>query len=204
MPRKVINPNHNKVILDLCGGTGAWSAPYKRNGYTVIKVTLPKMDVLTYSPPENVYGILAAPPCTEFSVAKTSTPRNYKLGMETVYACLRIIWKARYTSQYKIFWALENPVGHLRQFLGKPPFTFQPWEFGDFHTKKTDIWGYFNFPTKTVKEKPKGLNKKFIKGSNSLQSTGASYNQYKYLFNAQTRAAITPPGFANAFYKANK
>ena len=25
----------NKIILDLCGGTGAWSAPYKNHGYDV-------------------------------------------------------------------------------------------------------------------------------------------------------------------------
>ena len=27
--------NENKIILDLCGGTGAWSNPYKENGYDV-------------------------------------------------------------------------------------------------------------------------------------------------------------------------
>jgi len=25
----------NKVILDLCGGTGSWSKPYKDNNYDV-------------------------------------------------------------------------------------------------------------------------------------------------------------------------
>ena len=30
-----------KIILDLCGGTGAWSAPYKEAGYDVRLVTLP-------------------------------------------------------------------------------------------------------------------------------------------------------------------
>ena len=61
--------NRDKIILDLCGGTGAWSRPYKDAGYDVRLITLPDNDVLTYQPPSGVYGILAAPPCTEFSVA---------------------------------------------------------------------------------------------------------------------------------------
>ena len=49
--------NSDKIILDLCGGTGAWSHPYKKAGYDVRLVTLPEFDVRTYEPPENVYGI---------------------------------------------------------------------------------------------------------------------------------------------------
>jgi hypothetical protein len=46
-----------KIIRDLCGGTGAWSKPYKEAGYDVWLVTLPEYDVRSYRPPENVYGI---------------------------------------------------------------------------------------------------------------------------------------------------
>ena len=51
-----------KIILDLCGGSGSWSRAYVAAGYDVRNITLPAYDVLTYEPPENVYGILAAPP----------------------------------------------------------------------------------------------------------------------------------------------
>ena len=54
--------NKDKIILDLCGGTGSWSKPYRDAGYDVRVITLPDNDVRTYEPPENVYGILAAPP----------------------------------------------------------------------------------------------------------------------------------------------
>jgi len=57
----------NKIILDLCGGTGAWSKSYKDAGYDVRLITLPAYDVRTYIPPDNVYGILAAPPCTHLA-----------------------------------------------------------------------------------------------------------------------------------------
>ena len=138
-----------KIILDLCGGTGAWSRPYKEVGYDVRNITSPDYDVRTYQPPENVYGILAAPPCTMFSLARTTakTPRDFKKGMELVSACFEIIWKCRYKNKLA-FWAIENPRAILRQFLGKPTFTFYQWEFGDFGLKPTDIWGYFKNPVK--------------------------------------------------------
>lgn len=43
--------NSKKIILDLCGGTGSWSKPYKEAGYDVRLITLPEYDVLTYEPP---------------------------------------------------------------------------------------------------------------------------------------------------------
>ena len=58
-----------RIILDLCGGTGAWSRPYAEAGYDVRLVTLPEQDVRTYEPPDRAWGVLAAPPCTEFAVS---------------------------------------------------------------------------------------------------------------------------------------
>src|SRR3990167_3065095 len=133
-----------KIILDLCGGSGSWSKPYKDAGYDVRLVTLPEHDARTYEPPVGVYGVLAAPPCTEFSYVKNEKlPRDIEGALEVVRACLRII-----TLCEPEFHALENPIGHLVSFLGKPQFTFQPWEFGDPWTKRTGIWGHFNHPKK--------------------------------------------------------
>ena len=49
--------NSDKIIIDLCGGTGSWSKPYKDDGYDVRVITLPDNDVRTYVPPDNAYGI---------------------------------------------------------------------------------------------------------------------------------------------------
>lgn len=57
-----------RIVLDLCGGTGAWSAPYREAGYDIRLITLPDWDVRFYEPPAGVHGILAAPPCTEFAL----------------------------------------------------------------------------------------------------------------------------------------
>ena len=185
--------NSDKIILDLCGGTGSWSKPYRDAGYDVILVTLPDNDVRTYLPPQNVYGILAAPPCTEFSLAKRDAVRDFRKGMECVIACLNVIWQCRYTNKLQ-FWALENPKGFLRQFLGKPAFTFEQWQFGDEWIKPTDLWGYFNIPKGTVKNRPDNLMHRY---------PGGKLNSKKWSTSAKNRA-ITPPGFAEAFFKANR
>ena len=36
-----------KIILDLCGGTGSWSKPYKEAGYDVRVINIPEYDVCT-------------------------------------------------------------------------------------------------------------------------------------------------------------
>lgn len=111
-----------RIILDLCGGTGSWSKPYQEAGYDVRIITLPDYDVRTYIPPDNVYGILAAPPCTEFSLLNCKAEprkRDEAAGMEIVNACLQIINQCN-----PHFWALENPRGHLRKYLGMPKLNF--------------------------------------------------------------------------------
>ncbi len=195
--------NKDKIILDLCGGTGAWSKPYKEAGYDVRVITLPDFNVITYPfcALKNIYGVLAAPPCTMFSFARTraKTPRDLRKGMEVVYACLRIIWECRYRTKLH-FWALENPMGYLRQFLGKPTFTFDPCDFGDPYTKKTDLWGYFNHPKlNPVKLTPK---QKWDSKQNNL----SKYPRYSDITRSKQSEirAITPPGFAKAFFEANR
>lgn len=114
----------SKIILDLCGGTGSWSKPYKDNGYDVRIITLPDNDVRNYEPPKNVYGILAAPPCDQFSFAKTTgKARDLKDAWSIVRACLDIIAKCNHiTNPYAKtttlkFWCLENPHGLLKRFF---------------------------------------------------------------------------------------
>lgn len=197
--------NKDKIILDLCGGTGSWSRPYKEAGYDVRLITLPEHDVLTYEPPEGVYGVLAAPPCTEFSLAKNRAPRDFETGMKTVEACLKIIWQCRKAGTLK-FWALENPVGFLRQFLGRPQFTFYQWQFGESRKKRTDIWGYFTAPVPTVKTEPDEI--KYVSNMKSGKMGVKKQDcppEYAHLgLKRADIKAITPPGFARAFYEANK
>ena len=193
-----------KIILDLCGGTGSWSKYYHDNGYDVRIITLPENDVLTYVPPSNVYGILAAPPCTMFSLARTTakTPRDLRGGMEIVQACLKIIWECRLSGSLK-FWGLENPMGYMRQFLGIPKLTMQPNNYGDPYTKKTDIWGYFKTPKiklVVLTDEQKALcainNRELPELPEGYRTTDGNIQA--------ARRAMTPQGFAQAFFKANQ
>lgn len=195
----------NKIILDLCGGTGAWSRPYADAGYDVRNITLPKYDVRTYKPPKNVYGILAAPPCPMFSFCRTKAkkPRNLRKGMEIVIACLHIIWECQYDLPKDTakkpnlsFWVLENPRAMLNWFLGKPAMIFQPYEFGNNYKKKTCLWGHFNEPKRCPIhcDKPKF----------DRLTTKEIHGEYYGKFDRTVRRAITPSGFAQAFFEANQ
>lgn len=231
-----------KIILDLCGGSGSWSRPFALAGYDVRLLTLPEYDVtkirkvylsglpylllknnsktgpgrFEYIPIYAVWGILAAPPCTEFSVLNCKAePRARKpeKGMVVVDACLQIIAWCK-----PAWWALENPVGYLREYLAAkhlfPSLTFQPWEYGDPWTKRTDIWGAFNVPPKRYPRWEDVPNKLPL-----YTRPGRGKPNFAYLHKSAHKdipqlafaspatdadfRAITPPGFAHAFYEAN-
>jgi len=184
-----------KIIVDVYAGSGAWSKYYKINGYDVRIITLPENDANEFHPPDNVYGLLFAPPCDQFSLVRNGckTPRNFEKGLKEVKNCLRIIWECRLKNKLA-FWCLENPTGLLRQFLGKPVFTFQPYHYGDYYSKKTDLWGYFNNPKKT----PLGPLEKELVNRKFIESIGGNNDEKK------AKRSVTPAGFARAFYEANK
>ena|SRR3990167_6569866 len=206
--------NSDKIILDLCGGTGAWSKPYKDAGYDVCLITLPENDVRDWNNTHKqiykmlwnkpIYGILAAPPCTQFSIARTTafTPRDLRGGIEIVKACVEIIWEARINNKLA-FWALENPFGLLRQFLGKPAFTFHPYDFGHPYTKRTELWGYFKEPSKNPIEVPNRIKMQLAKNNRILPLLPEGYKEPGKR-NQAARRAITPAGFAKAFFEANQ
>ena len=79
-------------------------------------------------------------------------------------------------------------VGRLVRLLGKPKMYFNPCDYGDPYTKKTCLWGKFNIPEK----KPIKPN-----GKNPIHNMPPSPERSKL-------RSITPSGFAEAFYEANK
>lgn len=216
-----------KIILDLCGGTSAWSKPYKDAGYEVEVITLPDWDVTNVSFSkklltfrnisgnhkhiriDEIHGILAAPPCTEFSIAKNKWERDLEGGAEVVNACLEIIRACK-----PKFWALENPIGVLGKMIGKHKYSFQPWYFGDGWTKRTMLWGEFNLPKRryaTWEQVPK-IKGLYIRPNRKTPSIAFNHKSAKKFirsfdaFEVNTDAefrAITPQGFAKAFFKAN-
>jgi len=128
-------PVAERLILDLCGGTGSWSEEYREAGYNVIIVTYPEYDVRTFRTPSGVWGILAAPPCTDFSLsgaqywpAKDADGRTAE-AVVIVEACLRIVEEA---GPDLVFWSLENPIGRIQDLvpaIGPVMLEFDPFEY---------------------------------------------------------------------------
>lgn len=181
----------DRVILDLCAGTGAWSEPYRLAGYTVLRVDLPT-DVRLMRPVPYVHGLLAAPPCTKFSRMGMCRGRpsdaDFREALSVVDACLRAVVVCKPT-----WWALENPEGYLREWLGEPRLRFHPWQFGDAWTKRTWIWGDFTLPAEAPL--PEVATRALVKQHTPEGQRALARNARE--------AAVTPPGFARAFFTAN-
>jgi len=109
--------------------------------------------------------------------------------IELVYQVLRIIDLCELD-----FYAIENPVGRIRQFIPElgDPWYFQPFWYGDPYSKKTGLYGKFNKPEPTNIVEPE----KHKHGSRT-QRYGGKRERTKEL------RSITPMGFAYAFYQAN-
>jgi len=184
-------PIRDRLILDLCAGSGAWSEPYVHAGYRVLRVTAPAHDVRTFQPPEeSVWGVLCAPPCTEFTLARNGQDRDYRRGLEVVAACMRLV-----LTLGPRWWALENPVGKLSTWLGTPVDVFEPCDFGDPWHKRTALWGSFSPPKRGPYVKPLGAGP-------FCRFCDPKGERREWCRNPDHRA-ITPPGFARAFCEAN-
>ena len=188
-----------KIILSLFDFSGNWPSFYKAAGYEVYQIDIKHdIDILSLDvesdilPLGQIHGILAAPPCTDFSgsgaqywkVKDEDGRTAYSLSM--VDKVLEIVEKTRPT-----WWALENPVGRLpklRPSLGKP-FYFNPCDYGDPYTKKTGLWGNFN---KDLVKTPVNPDP-----NNWIMKLGGKSERTKEL------RSMTPLGFAKAFFDAN-
>lgn len=202
-----------KTILHLCADTGSDTQKYRENGYEVICIGK-SIGVENYHPPKDVYGIIANPPCTNFSSVRTSAkiPRNEEEGMRLVRECQRIIKEAN-----PVFWVIENPAtGLLKKYLGKPQFNYQPWEFGSPWSKKTALWGKFNIPDKKYfewEDVPNKIPELYIRGTRNkpnmvyLHKSAKKFIREFDCFEVDSDMefrSLCSQKFAQAFYEVNK
>ena len=203
-----------KIILHLCADLGSDSRYYQLDDdYEVIKIGQ-EIGVENYKPPENVYGVIANPPCTEFSTAQCFTHKgDLDKGMELVNHCLRIIKECN-----PKFWVVENPAkGRLKEKLGKYKYSYQPWQYGSPWTKLTALWGSFNMPEKkyTKLEQVQQNKKLWVRKGRKIagliylhKSAVDLIPEFKWAkhyikCDADIRSMCSQ-GFAKAFYQANK
>lgn len=227
--------NGRRIILSLFDHSLVWCGPYIKNGYTVIPFDIQDdgIDLLTCEssyiagdiigdkldrPPYEVYGILAAVPCTEFAVSGARwfkekdrdgrTEKAVQLLKRTIGIINYFSYDPRtntiaefdadeaylaYPDAGLRFWALENPVGRINRLHPYMkqfgPKYFEPYWYGSPYTKKTGLWGIHNFPEPTNKVEP---------------TEGSRMHK---LFPSPERANIrskTDENFSNAFYQVNQ
>lgn len=162
--------------------------------YPSLRSELPRLSsaFATIEAHPRVHGILAAPVCTVFANSGSKFPRTdleIVEALSLVDACLRIVHVLK-----PDWWALENPVGKLRKFIGPPTMTFDPCDYGDPWTKRTLLWGEFNTELIRTPVEPY-MN---VNGSSPLHRLYGGKS-------ARTKEArsVTPQGFARAFFVAN-
>ena len=200
-----------RIIFDLCSGKRSWSQPYIDAGYEVLNADIIHRDHQTKEAHGDiaflesgniggsVWGVLCAPPCTFFACSgnrwrASRTISDMRESIRVVDACLRIVAMLQ-----PKWWALENPVGTLWRYIGKPKMYFNPCDYGDPYTKKTCLWGQFKIPKKNPVEPveaPKGSHAQDI----YVQQLGTQLT----IKNRACIRSMTPPGFAKAFFEANQ
>ena len=196
-----------KTILSLFDYSGNWTLPYKENNYNTIQIDLKyNQDILkwNYKNVNDVYGVLAAPPCTDFSSSGAQYFKQKDLDGRTDKS-LELLDKTIEIIEYfkPTFWALENPVGRINRLRPQlkefGPWYFQPFWYGDSYSKKTGLWGVFNKPEITNIVEPVIYTTKSGKsGSWYWYKLGGKSERTKEL------RSQTPLGFAYAFYEVNK
>lgn len=194
----------NKTIISLFDYSGNWSKPYKDNGYNVVQVDIKHgIDIYDWYWQNYIgcHGILAAPPCTDFAGSgarwwkeKDADGRTLE-SMRLMNRTLALIHMLQ-----PMWWVLENPVGRLNKLFPQledyGPRYYQPYWYGDPYSKKTGLWGRFNFPEPTNMVEPEGQRKGQPNAWYSKVG-GKSEKTKEY-------RSITPIGFAQAFYEVNK
>jgi len=144
-------------VLDLFSGLGGFSAAFEdsdRWDVTTVDIEAEfnpdiRADVFDLRPSDfdtDFDVVLASPPCTQFSRAgnhdnwdhenHVPTSAESKDAVGLIYHTLGLI-----KSQSPAYWFLENPLGRLRWFLGKPTGAVSYCQYGKDYMKPTDIWG---------------------------------------------------------------
>ncbi len=208
-----------KLLLSLFDWSGNWPLYFGASGdYRVIQIDIKHgQDILKWNPSpverRETVGILAAPPCTHFTVSGSQywaakdmdgrTAENLRLVMrvlDVVDMCPNLR-----------FWMMENPVGRLPQWIGRPEriegrYTFDPCDYAgyaldpaeDQYTKKTCMWGKFRLPPKRRLEPVMHTTADGKRGSWMWAKLGGKSEKTKEL------RATTPLGFSKACWIGNR
>ncbi len=173
------------IIISLCDYTGIFTKPWQDAGYSVLNVdpqregsgTILEMVPLIREAilSGDVAFVAGFPPCTDLAVSgaahfesKREKDKHFQSKAALVAEQCRMIGEISGAP-----WFFENPVSVLSSIIGKPNFSFNPYEYGgylaendihptwpeyiaprDAYPKKTCLWSGGGFEMPRVKPVP--------------------------------------------------
>lgn len=208
-------------VISLCDYTGIFTKPWRDAGYEAIHVDPQREDngTILEMMPEirsaimtgNVKFVAGFPPCTELAVSgaahfasKADKDKHFQARAALVAEQCRMIGELSGAP-----WFFENPVSVLASIIGKPNYSFHPYEYGgylpeddkhpewpeyiaarDAYPKKTCLWTGNGFEIPEKKEvyvKPGYSDQHNKLGGRSLRTKNIR--------------SATPRGFAQAIFE---
>ncbi len=79
--------------------------------------------------------LIAHPPCTDICVSGARWFKDKIYEQPRAIQFVNLLWEAPIPRI-----AIENPVGVMGRYIGKPTQTIQPWQFGIGEVKATCLW----------------------------------------------------------------
>ncbi len=208
-------------VISLCDYTGIFTKPWRDAGYAAIHVDPQREDngtILEMMPEiraaimtRKVKFVAGFPPCTELAVSgaahfasKADKDKHFQAKAALVAEQCRMIGELSGAP-----WFFENPVSVLASIIGKPSYSFHPYEYGgylqeddkhpewpdyiaarDAYPKKTCLWTGNGFKMPEKKEvyvKPGYSDQHNKLGGRSLRTKNIR--------------SATPRGFAQAIFE---
>jgi hypothetical protein len=147
-------------------------------------------DIHHWLPPRQHEIVFAAffPPCTDLAVSGARWMRDKGIGK--LHQAVGLFFRSQQMAELlRCAYLIENPVSTISTYWREPDYTFHPNEYGDPYLKRTCLWvgGGFVMPTKAPVKPTEGMKLYWLPPSKERANLRSQ----------------TPPGFAEAVFKAN-
>jgi len=147
-------------------------------------------DIEHWLPPREHEIVFAAffPPCTDLAVSGARWMRDKGIGK--LHRAIGLFYRSQQLAELlRCPYLIENPVSTISTYWREPDYTFHPNEYGDPYLKRTCLWtgGGFVMPEKVPVKPTLGMKLYWLPPSKERANLRSQ----------------TPPGFAEAVFKAN-